>query len=351
MLVATVFTAYAQQQDGWNKEFSSMNFDTLYISDSAGAAQGNYFVRTKFLGNVSSQVIWGKGGFDIPFNGELLYYIRNNETPEVVPQVKIILCHKDTTIFSGLANISDSLWHHINYLWQDWSGRISKFDSIAIVEQYHPWSSEFVQQTVDFDAFHSKLNGQWVMFYDGGEMGKVEGVAFYDVNQNGLKDVDEFPLSGWKMYLVDTTMDSTIAITNTDGYYLFPAVPRGTYTLSCETRSGWTPTTPAESTLVISNDLYHLVNFGQYSDQVELYRVEKGWNMVSLPWQVADASVKSVFPGASSRLFEYNGAYYQVAETLKANKGYWLKFPQADTVLIAVPSFLMVLLRWWRVGT
>ncbi len=333
MLIAIIFTvdAYAQQ-GGWNKEFSSMNSDTLYIDTTGGAAQGNYFVRTKFLGdNVSDQVVWSKGGFDVPFEGTLKLSMRTSEQIiGMATRLQVLLHHKDTTIFGLLATFANNQWGQP--VWSDWSGTLSAFDSLSIVETYDPDSWVFKQATNDIDNFQVKLDGEWVMFYDGGELGKVEGVVFYDKNQNGTKDTDEEGLHNWKMYLEDTSADSVI--TDMNGYYIFPRVPRGTYTLRAQTKNFWSATTPAESVITISTEtMNHLVNFGEYTDSSGYYHVNAGWNIVSVPRKSGDMSKTALFPSAISSAYAYEGVYV-TKDTLVCGVGYWLKFSQEQDVLI-----------------
>ncbi|MFH1112217.1 MAG: T9SS type A sorting domain-containing protein [Patescibacteria group bacterium] len=324
------------QTDGWNKEFSSMIYDTLYISDSAGAAQGNWFVRTNFLGDdVSDQVVWAKGGFDVPFEGTLAYKIRAAVNQGLAaPQVKIVLSHCDTVISSEFVTIGEGAWGNVTC--DSWSGTLSKFDSIAIVERYHPWTTEFVEQTLDFDNFKVYINGQDSMFYDGGELGKVEGVVYHDKNQSGSRDEGEEGLIGWKMYLVGTSTDSVE--TDAQGHYCFSAVSRGTYTLKTEDRGCWVQTIPtsAETSIVVSTDtLYHTAGFGKYPFNKGYYPVQKGWNMVSLPRIVADQRKTILFPTAISNAFKYvSGSGYQKADSLRVGVGYWLKFAGAESVMI-----------------
>ncbi|MGA9116692.1 MAG: alkaline phosphatase family protein [Bacteroidota bacterium] len=65
-------------------------------------------------------------------------------------------------------------------------------------------------------------------------------------------------------------------------------------------------------------------------------QVEEGWNMVSLPVDVADPSVGAVFPGAGSPAYGFvPSSGYASFDTLLCGAGYWLKFPQADTIALA----------------
>jgi choice-of-anchor B domain-containing protein len=61
------------------------------------------------------------------------------------------------------------------------------------------------------------------------------------------------------------------------------------------------------------------------------FAVSANWNLVSLPLEMVDASVATVFPTASSAAYAYaNG--YSTAESLAMGQGYWLKFPGASLV-------------------
>lgn len=53
-----------------------------------------------------------------------------------------------------------------------------------------------------------------------------------------------------------------------------------------------------------------------------------GWNIVSVPLQALDMRKSVLFPSAISPAYGYNGEYYS-EDTLKMNKGYWLKFGES----------------------
>ncbi len=58
------------------------------------------------------------------------------------------------------------------------------------------------------------------------------------------------------------------------------------------------------------------------------------WNLVSLPLNVSDRSRGAVFPTSTSgSMYEYvPGSGYLLTDTLAYGRGYWLKFPSAQTV-------------------
>jgi hypothetical protein len=60
--------------------------------------------------------------------------------------------------------------------------------------------------------------------------------------------------------------------------------------------------------------------------------ISDGWNTVSLPLEVEDNYYKTLFPNAiDGTLFGYNGSYYS-SDTIKVEKGYWLRFGVSDFV-------------------
>jgi photosystem II stability/assembly factor-like uncharacterized protein len=65
------------------------------------------------------------------------------------------------------------------------------------------------------------------------------------------------------------------------------------------------------------------------------YAVTAGWNLLSLPLHVPDAVTTTIYPGASSGAFAYNGAAgYVPQDTLAIGEGYWVKFPSPGNVSI-----------------
>ncbi|UCE91290.1 MAG: hypothetical protein JSV90_07725 [Methanobacteriota archaeon] len=79
------------------------------------------------------------------------------------------------------------------------------------------------------------------------ELGCVWGYKFEDYNGNGVFDDGDTPLPEWHIYLY--LHDALIATTMTDGdgYYSFCDLGPGVYTVTEESRVGWTPTSaPSE---------------------------------------------------------------------------------------------------------
>jgi hypothetical protein len=57
----------------------------------------------------------------------------------------------------------------------------------------------------------------------------------------------------------------------------------------------------------------------------------KNWNLVSVPMSVADYSKAGLFPNATTNAYLYQDGYV-TSPTLANGAGYWLKFPEAETV-------------------
>ncbi len=58
--------------------------------------------------------------------------------------------------------------------------------------------------------------------------------------------------------------------------------------------------------------------------------VNEGWNLVSVPYELSDMAVTSVFPNATSSAYEFSNGYYTV-NNFEKGKGYWLKFGELGT--------------------
>jgi glucose/arabinose dehydrogenase len=85
-------------------------------------------------------------------------------------------------------------------------------------------------------------------------------------------------------------------------------------------------------------------------------QVRKAWNIVSLPMIVTDSLTVAVFPTATSEAFSYApGTGYSTSLSLDRGKGYWLKFPQDDTLIVYGEPFhedtVSVEQGWNVVGT
>ncbi len=59
--------------------------------------------------------------------------------------------------------------------------------------------------------------------------------------------------------------------------------------------------------------------------------VEKGWNMVSIPFEGFDMEAESVFSSSLDNIFSFDNGYVS-ADTLKTGKGYWVEYDSHDVI-------------------
>ena len=193
------------------------------------------------------------------------------------------------------------------------------------------------------DVWVAGANGVWgppggVYRLIDSSSGFISGKVFLDNNANGIADSSEPGVAGRKIYAVGAIAESTY--TDVNGNYLFPNLLQDNYSISEALPKGWLQTFPSflsySVTLSPGGDSTGF-NFGNY----HLYpdAIIPGWNMVSVPVTAPDFHAATLFPTASSNAFSYAGSYI-VQSILDTGTGYWLKFPNADTIYIAgLPKF------------
>jgi chitinase len=163
---------------------------------------------------------------------------------------------------------------------------------------------------------------------------KVEGQLFFDQTGNGIFEplLGEIPLAGWPVLL----NDSALTLSLDDGSFEFDSLTAGTYSLAVTPpQAGWTATIPtsAARTVTLASDTSSITGqtFG-FISPYPILRLQKGWNLISLPVSLSDRSVQHVFPTATSSL--YTGNTVKV-DSLAYGHGYWLKFGYAQTMVLA----------------
>ena len=67
----------------------------------------------------------------------------------------------------------------------------------------------------------------------------------------------------------------------------------------------------------------------------EEFSLQRGWNIISLPLNVPNDSVRAIFPGSNGTAFSYGPAGYQVTSTMSPGVGYWLKSPSSGPVTVS----------------
>ncbi|MBI5476864.1 MAG: alkaline phosphatase family protein [Ignavibacteriales bacterium] len=79
------------------------------------------------------------------------------------------------------------------------------------------------------------------------------------------------------------------------------------------------------------SDTIIVTGTGFSGDVRRIIGLNKGWNLLSLPVNLPDTRVSSIFPSAISGAYEYGGNYNQV-DSINYGKGFWIKFGDTDTV-------------------
>jgi hypothetical protein len=99
------------------------------------------------------------------------------------------------------------------------------------------------------------------------------------------------------------------------------------------------------SSLSGSEDNLKIFQGPYYADSVV-----SGWNMLSLPLEPDSAIKDSLFPPPISDAFAYEGSYIRKPK-LDFGKGYWMKFPEAQEVIIGgndIDSFAIPVNQGWN---
>ncbi len=82
--------------------------------------------------------------------------------------------------------------------------------------------------------------------------------------------------------------------------------------------------------------LLYLSDLTAQSDTAQVI-VSSGWNLLSLPVAVSDPRTSTLFPSALSQAFTFQHGY-STHDTLHPGIGYWMKFPDADTIeIVGIP--------------
>jgi hypothetical protein len=90
-----------------------------------------------------------------------------------------------------------------------------------------------------------------------------------------------------------------------------------------------------DSTLSIPDSSVHAVEIVHTPTDSFRTAVQGGWQLVSLPMDVEDASVASLFPGALTNAWSFWTTGYVAADPLERRKGYWIKNGAPDTLSLA----------------
>jgi hypothetical protein len=141
---------------------------------------------------------------------------------------------------------------------------------------------------------------------------------------------DTLPIPGLVMFL---SGDATEFVnTNPGGFYSFPAVAEGNYTVN--PLSIFFDFTPADRSFTPLNANVTNADFlGTAKQGTVRIRYKQGWNLISLPLVPGDGSVSVLFPQAEGMAYYYvSDSGYVPTARLEYGRGYWVKFSQTDSV-------------------
>jgi len=164
----------------------------------------------------------------------------------------------------------------------------------------------------------------------------ITGSVVFDKNNNLLKDSGDPGMAGWKIFLQGPVNDTIV--TKTDGSFTFSNLLAGTYTVREYILPGWSLSVPSQpqvySIRLDTTKTFAVCNFLNYSPNAGKFDFLDGWNLISLPMNVVSNKLKDVFLSTAPLAFYYNGSYIS-SDTFTFGLGYWLKFPQAQSVWIS----------------
>lgn len=204
-----------------------------------------------------------------PFNSAT--YSVNNPAPDspFVFEFKFCVCKAGNFKFEGMANADDEA-----VLKVDNSTTLVSCPSWASVHKFNvtlPLTAGSHTMTIRLRNTGSQVMGVNVngtiqaigaaslMGYDCcNRVGGIRGQKFEDVNCNGKLDTGDVALQGWTMTLMP---GSYTAVTDILGYYFFPDLPPGTYTVTETNQPGWTPVSPLTQTATVTAGNVTTVNF------------------------------------------------------------------------------------------
>ncbi len=184
-------------------------------------------------------------------------------------------------------------------------------------------------------------------------LGRISGSVFRDLNSNGALDAGEPPLAGRVFHLAGLPVLRSVS--DSAGAFSFSGLLPGSYVLSESTQTGSQQTFPpsgVDTFTVVGGTDTSGIRFGDFV--LGEYVVSAGWNMLSLPQNVTDHSVGTIYPSATSSAYGY-GLGYHVLDSIPEGVGYWLKFGSSEIVSMSGSPVLLdsvaVVAGWNLIGS
>ncbi len=185
---------------------------------------------------------------------------------------------------------------------------------------------------------------------------KLSGIVFNDTNRTGLRETGEAGLAGWTVLVTGTSSDT--AVTDTSGAWSVTTLIPGTYAIHQVEPAGWIQVSPDDyggHTITLGSGVdTGGFDFANYYQPADAYPVNPGWNLLSLPVLIPDATADSLYPNAVSTVSLYENGY-STSDTIPNGRGYWVKFPLTHNILLEglgrTSDTLEVVSGWNLVGS
>jgi hypothetical protein len=161
---------------------------------------------------------------------------------------------------------------------------------------------------------------------------RIVPLVSYSVS-GAVRSETGMPIEGVKVLAAGAGDGS--ALTDANGKYEITGLPAGDYSI--------TPVSPFfsfdpafQSLQGLSSNQTDLDFIGKRLRGNVVIRYDAGWNLISLPLQAVPDGVKDVFPDTDGKAYEYVPSQgYVETDKLEFGKGYWLRFPKRDSVVVS----------------
>ncbi len=257
----------------------------------------------------------------------------------------------------------------------DWNGKIFFFENTGNPSQPSFESSvEFldidlsgystpvfgdIDQDDDFDLFVGDKNGK-IHFWE--NIGSATDPQYSDENNDYFPEFNLGENIIPSLYDYENDGDLDFFIGNKPGQMFLIKNNAGSFEYEELTNFPYSGINTAPAVVDIDFDSKPDLFIGSRSGGLQYYRVDfdlenisvdylLGWNLVSLPVGVDDASQLTVYPGSiEETLYGFTGSYVNV-DVLVLGEGYWLNFPEAGSTTITgtlITSLTVSLNEGWN---
>ncbi|MBI3193807.1 MAG: S8 family serine peptidase, partial [Ignavibacteriae bacterium] len=348
-------------------KISGTKTDSTYTN-----ADGSYLLDSLSVGNFSITIT--------PPVGKKLLFPSNGSYGIAIDSSKLVQTGKDFVIVE-YGTVQGSMFEDIDGNGtkqpgepglENWKAKLGSLSALSDVD------GNFMFSTVDAGSYtlSESLHTGWVKTTPTGnysvslnwgetksgytfgvfKVGSISGTLFQDYNADGIQDSNETGLANRKIKMTGPT--SASVFTDSNGNYSFTNLSAGIYAISESLLYHWAQTFPLSNgnhSVTIRSGLDSVsLDFGTYYAPNMTYSVNSGWNLLSLPQQLENHAISSIYPDALSKAFTFHNDYTPL-DTVPVGLGFWLKFPDAANIFITgdlkTSDTISVRKGWNIVGT